>query len=120
MASLLFLDGSKVAVLDASAKYLRAMGFFYWVLGVLNVCRYSVQGLGYSGRAIFSGLVEMLARTIVSLIFVPMFAFSAICFADQTAWVSATLYNIPVCIWAFHKCVSLVNGNKEKGINRLN
>lgn len=120
MASLLFMDGSKAVVLDASAEYLRAMGFFYWVLGVLNVCRYSVQGLGYSGRAIFSGLVEMLARTIVSLIFVPMFAFSAICFADQTAWVSATLYNIPVCIWAFHKCVSLVNGNKEKGINRLN
>ncbi|MDD7404156.1 MAG: MATE family efflux transporter [Butyribacter sp.] len=101
--SLLFISKNAVEVLDASALYLRCMGFFFWSLGILNVCRMSVQGLGYSGRAIFSGLVEMVARIIVSLVFVPMFGFYAICFADQTAWVSAALYILPVCIFCIRK-----------------
>ena len=72
--SMLFVGKSAVAVLDASAKYLRCMGFFYWSLGILNVARMVTQGLGYSGRAVFSGVTEMIARTVVSLGFVGAFA----------------------------------------------
>lgn len=96
--SRLFINGDETEVLAASAKYLCCLGFFYWSLGILNVCRMSVQGLGYSGRAIFSGVVEMVARIVVSKAFVPLFGFTAICFADQSAWVSATIYIVPVCI----------------------
>ena len=67
--SMLFVGKSAVAVLDASAKYLRCMGFFYWSLGILNVARMVTQGLGYSGRAVFSGVTEMIARTVVCYIF---------------------------------------------------
>ncbi len=90
--SMIFVKKSAVDVLDASAKYLRCMGFFYWSLGILNVARMVTQGLGYSGRAIFSGVTEMVARIIVSLGFVGAFGYTAICFADQTAWVTATIY----------------------------
>lgn len=89
---MLFVGKSAVAVLDASAKYLRCMGFFYWSLGILNVARMVTQGLGYSGRAVFSGVTEMIARTVVCLGFVVTFGFTAICFADQTAWITATCY----------------------------
>ena len=95
--SMIFVSKDSVEVLDASAKYLRCMGYFYWTLGILNVCRMVTQGLGYSGRAVFSGVMEMLARTIVSLGFVGMFGFTAICFADQTAWVAATRMMEPPC-----------------------
>ncbi|MBR3684532.1 MAG: MATE family efflux transporter [Lachnospiraceae bacterium] len=98
MLTLMFVDKEAVAVLDASAKYLRCLGCFYWAIGFLNVARMTVQGLGYPGRAIFSGVTEMIARIVVSLVFVPMYGFTAICFADQTAWVSACLYIIPMCI----------------------
>lgn len=101
--SKLFISSGEAKVLAASAKYLRCLGFFFWSLGILNVCRMSVQGLGYSGRAIFSGMVEMLARIAVSLIFVPLFGFTAICFADQAAWVSAVLYIVPTCILCVRK-----------------
>lgn len=101
--SKLFISSDEIEVLAASAKYLRCMGFFYWALGILNVCRMSVQGLGYSGRAVFSGMVEMLARIIVSLFFVPIFGYTAICFADQSAWVSAVLYIVPTCIICVRK-----------------
>ena len=101
--SMIFVSKDSVEVLDASAKYLRCMGYFYWSLGILNVCRMVTQGLGYSGRAVFSGVTEMLARTIVSLGFVGTFGFTAICFADQTAWVTACLYIAPTCLYCIRK-----------------
>lgn len=90
--SMLFVSAKYSDVLDASGKYLRAMGFFYWVLGILNVARQSTQGLGYSGRAILSGVIEMVARSLMSLFVVPVFGYTAVCFTDQTAWVTASIY----------------------------
>lgn len=95
--SMIFVSSSAADVLDASAKYLRCMGFFYWALGILNICRMSTQGLGYSGRAVFSGVTEMFARILVSLVFVKAFGYTAICFADQTAWITACCYITPMC-----------------------
>lgn len=101
--SLIFLSKDAVKVLDASAKYLRCMGYFYWSLGILNVSRMVTQGLGYSGRAVFSGVTEMIARTVVSLGFVGAFGYTAICFADQTAWVTAACYIFPTCLYCIRK-----------------
>ena len=97
--SMLFMSSSQAAVLHASAKYLRYLGCMYWMLGLLNVFRLAIQGLGYSGRAVFAGVIEMVARTAVSLIFVPIYGYTAICCADQVAWTTAVLYLIPMCLY---------------------
>ena len=101
--SMIFVGADAAEVLDASAKYLRCMGYFFWVLGILNVARMCTQGLGFSGRAVFSGVTEMFARTIVSIGFVSHFGYTAICFADQTAWVSACFYIVPTCLYCVRK-----------------
>ena len=101
--SMIFVSKDPSGVLDASAKYLRCMGYFYWSLGILNVTRMVTQGLGHSGRAFFSGVMEMIARTIVSLGFVETFGYTAICFADQTAWISACCYIAPTCLYCLKK-----------------
>lgn len=101
--STMFLSKDNVEVLDASAKYLRCMGYFYWSLGILNVSRMVTQGLGFSGRAFFSGVMEMIARTVVSLGFVGTFGYTAICFADQTAWIAACVYIFPTCLYCMKK-----------------
>lgn len=116
---MLFIPLSDVSVLDAAGKYLRCLGMFYWSLGILNVCRMCVQGLGFSGRTILSGVTEMIARIVVSLVFVPVFGFNAICFADQSAWLSATLYITPVCIYSVRKLrlsstANHIQGNANK------
>ena len=101
--SMNFVSRDAVEVLDASAKYLRCMGYFFWTLGILNITRMTTQGLGYSSRAFFSGVTEMIARTIVSIGFVGTFGFTAICFADQTAWVTACCYIAPTCFYCVKK-----------------
>jgi Na+-driven multidrug efflux pump len=96
--SMMFVSANESQVLNASALYLRRMGYFYPVLGILITTRMSVQGLGYSARAMLAGFVEMIARCIVALCFVPIFKYNAITWADQTAWVAATLVLIPLWI----------------------
>lgn len=101
--SMLFMSSSQAAVLDASAKYLRYLGCMYWMLGFLNVFRQTIQGLGYSGRAVFAGVIEMAARTVVSLVFVPVYGYTAICCADQVAWVTAVMYLIPMGLYLMNR-----------------
>ena len=95
---LIFLPAQENQVIDAAAQYLRCMGYFHWALAILNVMRVSMQGLGYTGRAIFSGVVEMFARSFVAIVFVPLFGYTAICWTDQAAWIAAALYNTPMML----------------------
>lgn len=100
---LLFVKKTDVEVIAEAGRYMWCLGIFYWSLGLLIVTRMSTQGLGYSGRAVFSGVTEMIARIIVSLVFVPIYGFTAICFADQAAWVSACLYIVPTCLYCIKR-----------------
>ena len=106
--SMIFIKKDAVEVLDASAKYLRCMGYFYWSLGILNVARMVTQGLGYSGRTVLSGVTEMIARIIVSMGFAGTYGYTAICFADQTAWVSACIYIVPTCILCMKNSIKML------------
>ena len=44
----MFVDGSEQAVVDNAALFMRIANYFYPLLGVLTILRYSIQGLGYS------------------------------------------------------------------------
>ena len=76
--SLMFIDSSETEVLNASVQYAASIGIFYWVLGILNVVRPSLQGLGFTSRAIFSGVIEMFARCTVSFGLVPVIGYKAV------------------------------------------
>ncbi len=94
--STLFVDSSEVDVLNASALYVAHIGLFFWAIGFLNTCRLTIQGIGHASIAIISGVLEMIARILVSTIFVPKFGFAAITYADQCAWIAAILYCVPL------------------------
>jgi Na+-driven multidrug efflux pump len=74
---------------------MRISCFFYPVLGMLTILRYSIQGLGYSNLSMLSGVMEMIARCGVSIWLVPAFGFTGVCFGDPTAWVFADLFLFP-------------------------
>lgn len=101
--SSLFLENADAVILDAAAQYLRAMGYLFWILAILNICRFTTQALGFSGRAVFSGVTEMVARVLVSMTFVPRFGYTAVCWTDQCAWVTATIYITIVCLLLLRK-----------------
>ena len=116
---LIFVSNDAASVLDAASRYLRCMGYCFWILGVLCVVRQAVQGIGYAGRAVFAGVVEMIARCCVSIFLVPLFGFGAICWSDQSAWFTATVYIVITGIFCMKKAESKIRGG-ESGIKEQN
>ena len=91
----LFVDSGSQAVADNAAMLMRISCYFYPVLGLLSILRYSIQGLGYSNLSMLSGVMEMIARSGVSLWLVPTFGFLGVCYGDPMAWVFADIFLVP-------------------------
>lgn len=104
--SLLFVDASETEILDNTVLFLHASCYFFPVLGLLCILRYTIQGAGYTNLAMFSGVSEMIARTLVSLYAVPVFGFLAVCYGDPAAWIAADLFLVPAFVYVYRKLKS--------------
>ncbi len=71
---------------------------FFFPLALVNILRFSIQGMGFSTLAILAGVLEMLARTVVGRFFVPALGYTAACFASPAAWICADLFLLPACL----------------------
>ncbi|MBQ4350901.1 MAG: MATE family efflux transporter, partial [Clostridia bacterium] len=83
--------------------FLRVNCLFYIPLGVLTVCRFSLQGMEYGVTAMFAGAFEMAARGVVALVFAKTYGFEAICCANPAAWIAACVLLVPACVVMFPK-----------------
>lgn len=92
--ALLFVNPGETEIIQQVSWFLAANSAFYFPLALVNIVRFTIQGLGFSKSAIFAGVCEMLARSIVAIAFVPIFGYAAICFASPAAWVFADLFLI--------------------------
>lgn len=92
----LFIDSNETEVLAQLQRFLTCTGCFYWLLAILNCTRMTIQGLGYSGIAVFAGFSELLARGLSSLFVIPVVGFTAVCFTEQVAWLAAVCVVVPV------------------------
>ena len=101
--ALLFVDGNELELLSMVSKQLIITALFYIPLCLVNVVRFTIQGMGYSTFAIFAGICEMIARTICGFILVPIFGFNAVCLASPIAWICADLFLIPGYISVMNK-----------------
>ena len=98
--ALLFLDAKEMAILDNVRLMLLITSAFYMTLALVNILRFTIQGLGYSRLAVLAGVCEMAARALVGAFLVPVAGYTGVCFASPVAWIFADLFLIPayVCI----------------------
>ena len=96
-------EESAAQILELAGQNLKCAGIFFWSLGFLNSSRMIIQGIGFAGRAMFSGLIEMVIRITVSIVLVPIFGFNGITIGDPMAWVGAACYVVPMLIYCL-KC----------------
>ena len=88
-------EENAATVLAWAKEFLVINAAFYFPLALVNIVRFLIQGMGFSGFAVFAGVFEMVARTIVGLFLVPVFGFIAACFASPLAWIFADAFLIP-------------------------
>ena len=96
--SLMFIDSTAVGILDYSEQFLRLSCCCYVFLGTLCIFRYSLQGVGKTKLSMFSGVSELIARTLISVLLVPGVGFLGVCIGDPAAWVAADLFLIPAFV----------------------
>ena len=92
----LFLNAEDAAgpIMAQAREFLFWNSVFYIPLAVLIVYRYAIQGLGYSGLAMFAGVFEMFARGLVACL-VPALGYWAGCIASPVAWIAACVFLLP-------------------------
>lgn len=110
--SMLFLDAGETEILKNAGLFLAVNSAFYFPLALVNIVRFTIQGLGFSRLAILAGVAEMFARSIVALGFVPVFGYAAACFASPMAWIFADLFLIPAYCYVIRK-LEKVLGKKQ-------
>ena len=87
---------------DLVSRYIRISTAFFFPLALVNIVRFSIQGMGFSTFAILAGVLEMIARSVVAF-YVPALGFEAACFASPAAWVCADLFLVPACVFCIHQ-----------------
>ena len=80
--------------------YLRVCTLFYPLLALVNIVRFMIQGMGFSVLAVVAGVMEMIARGLVGLLFVPKWGFMGASMGNPLAWVFADAFLIP----AYFRC----------------
>lgn len=105
--ALLFVAAHEVEILQKTALFIHVSVSFYPMLGMLCILRYTIQGVGYTSLAMFSGVSEMFARIAVSVIAVPLWGYTAVCFGDSMAWVCAVLFLAPAFHYVYRRMTRL-------------
>lgn len=77
---------SESVVLDNGSLYLRIVGPFYAVLGILMQTRYALQGLGKKILPLISSIIEFVGKIIFVIVFIPRFQYLAVIFCEPTIW----------------------------------
>lgn len=77
---------SEPVVLQNGAMYLRVVAPFYFVLGVVNATRLSLQAIGQKILPIMSSIMELLGKILFTIIFIPKFGYMAVVFCEPVIW----------------------------------
>lgn len=105
---LLFLDAGEAEILSNAYTFIKINVLFYFLLAIVNIVRFLIQGMGYSKLAVFAGAFEMLARGLMGFALVPLFGFRAVCFANPLAWIFADMFLIPAFFHVRNKTAQIL------------
>lgn len=85
----LFVARSEVKVFQLAQIYFNISGSLYWILAILFVLRYTLQGLGQARVPTIAGIMELIMRSFAALILTPLFGYTGAAFAPPLAWMGS-------------------------------
>lgn len=113
--ALLFVDVSETALIEMIAEFLWWNAMFYFPLALVNIVRFTIQGLGFGKLAILAGVCEMIARSVVGFFFVPLYGYTAACMASPVAWIMADAFLVPAYFLVIRYLKKIMNLDEENG-----
>ena len=101
----LFVESHEAEVISMAHRFLIIISAFYVPLLFVNIVRFTIQGMGFTSVAMIAGVMEMIGRSFVAIVLVPLAGFTAACFAHPAAWIMADLFLFP-CYFYVEKKLS--------------
>lgn len=106
-----FVGNGNEAILDHVQVYFLTNATFYFLLALLFIYRYTLQGLGNSSAPTAAGMMELMSRIIGALLLAKLFGFTGVSISGPLAWLGAL---IPLSISYFTTKKRFINGIEEK------
>ncbi len=91
----LFVESTETEIIGNVKYFLLFNTATYFLLALVNIVRFLIQGMGFPTFAILAGVLEMVARTIAGIVLVPMLGFTGVCMGSPIAWILADAFLIP-------------------------
>ena len=94
----LFVGDGQQQVIDYGETYFIVAGVCYWILALLFIFRFTLQGLGQSTVPTIAGIAELFMRMAAAIWLVDLWGYMGACFANPLAWIGALLPIAPAYI----------------------
>lgn len=87
----IFVGKGETEVLNLAGIFLKINGSLYWILALLLLYRFTLQGLGNSLVPTIAGIMELFMRAFGGLVLAEKFGFPGACFSNPLAWIGACI-----------------------------
>ena len=94
----LFVGPEEVEAIRLGQTYFLVNGLTYWILSLLFIFRYTLQGLGQSIVPTIAGVMELVMRATAGLFLVEAMGFLGACLGNPMAWLGSC---VPLAIAYF-------------------
>jgi putative MATE family efflux protein len=85
----LFVGGEEAGVIGLAHTFLVINGCMYWLLSLLFIFRFSLQGLGQSLVPTLAGIMELIMRAVAAVFLTRLYGFVGASAANPLAWLGA-------------------------------
>lgn len=87
----IFVGAGEKHVLYLAEQYLKINGIFYFVLALLFIYRFTLQGLGKGVVPTIAGIMELIMRGAGAPVLTGIWGFSGACASNPLAWIGACI-----------------------------
>ena len=94
----LFVGAGEQEIIDYGQEYLIVNGVCYWILSLLFVFRYTLQGLGQSVVPTVAGIMELVMRAAAALALCDWLGYLGACMASPMAWLGSCV-PLAIAFW---------------------
>ena len=87
----LFVSRSETKVFELSRIYFLIVASLYWILAILFILRYTLQGLGQTKIPTIAGIMELIMRSFAAIVLTHYFQYPGAAAASPLAWTGSVI-----------------------------
>lgn len=103
-----FVGEGETQIIDYGQQFFVINGVCYWILALLFIFRFILQGLGQSLVPTIAGIMELIMRILAAVFLVDALGYMGACMANPLAWVGACV-PLTISFW-----MTIINLRRDK------